>query len=283
MGETFDLVTDIHQRNMHWKIQVYVVRMYEVPSAEDPNTIKSIDLILQDSQRLTSTWSNVIKVFSIYNMREFVVVDKRARVRVSQVRWSLLFCIRTKVQQVEVPTFPLEAFRFIRTIPELTASALVTENELFDLVAEIVGKEDPRDLVTQTGKETKRMAINIQDLGKNTLRCVLFGTCVDDLAPLMAEERTEPLIMVLQLFRVNRWDGRTSVQSHFDISKVIVDANLKDIQNFLNSMVNTGTINLVRITQMSSQTSGQGIEELRRGQVEIKTIEDVWSLIEVKM
>ncbi|MED6143256.1 hypothetical protein PIB30_004761 [Stylosanthes scabra] len=50
MGERFDLVTDIHQRNMHWHIQVYFIRMYDVPSTEEPSTIKSIDLILQDRE-----------------------------------------------------------------------------------------------------------------------------------------------------------------------------------------------------------------------------------------
>ncbi|MED6147797.1 hypothetical protein PIB30_047117 [Stylosanthes scabra] len=129
--------------------------------------------------------------------------------------------------------------------------------------------------------ETKRMAINLQDLEKNNIRCVLFGPCVDDLAPLMAEERTEPLIVVLHFFRVNRWDGKTSVQSHFDISTVRVDSSLKEIQEFRNSMVDVDTTSSVRITQMpSSQISGQGIEELSRGQVDLKTIEDVWGLNE---
>ncbi|MED6189085.1 hypothetical protein PIB30_092291, partial [Stylosanthes scabra] len=247
MGERFDLVTDIHQRKMHWHIQVYVIRKYDVPSSEDPSTIKSIDLILQDSQ------GGMIH---------------------SSIPNRLM-----KVLEVEVPTFPLEAFRF-RTIPKLTASAVVTEHELFDLVGEVVGKEDPRDLVTSTGKETKRMAINLQDLGKNTIRCVLFGPCVDDLTPLMAQERTEPLIVVLQFFRVNPWDGKTSVQSHFDISKLCFDPTFKEIQYFLTSMVDTGTTSSVHITQMPSQSSGQGTEELRRGQVDLKTIEEVWSLIE---
>ncbi|MED6140215.1 hypothetical protein PIB30_091067 [Stylosanthes scabra] len=107
MGERFDLVSDIHPRYMHWHIQVYVIRKYEVPSSEDPSIIKSIDMILQDSQggrihssipkRLMSTWDNQIKEFTMFNMKHFVVVDKRARVRASQVRWSLLFCNRTEV------------------------------------------------------------------------------------------------------------------------------------------------------------------------------------------
>ncbi|MED6195461.1 hypothetical protein PIB30_037974 [Stylosanthes scabra] len=78
---------------------------------------------------LMSTWSDSIMVFNIYNMREFVVVDKRARVRPTQVRWCSTLIFR-----------------------------------ILNLVAEVVGKEDPRDLITQTGKKTKRMAINLQDL-----------------------------------------------------------------------------------------------------------------------
>ncbi|MED6201904.1 hypothetical protein PIB30_099746 [Stylosanthes scabra] len=42
-------------------------------------------------------------------------------------------------------------------------------------------------------------------------------------------------------------------------------------------MVDTETTGSVRITQMPSQSSGPGIEHLRRGQVEIKTIEDAWN------
>ncbi|MED6220551.1 hypothetical protein PIB30_045866 [Stylosanthes scabra] len=78
---------------------------------------------------LMSTWSDSIKVFNIYNLRDFVVVDKRARVRPTQVRWCSTLIFR-----------------------------------ILNLVAEVVGKEDPRDLITQTGKETKRMTINLQDL-----------------------------------------------------------------------------------------------------------------------
>ncbi|MED6219197.1 hypothetical protein PIB30_033612 [Stylosanthes scabra] len=106
------------------------------------------------------------------------------------------------------------------------------------------------------------------------MRCVLFGSCVDEITPLMTEDRVEPLIVVLQFFRVNRWDGKTSIQSHFDISKVCVDATLSDIVEFRNSMVDTDTTSSVRITQMPTQSSGPGIEQLRRGAVEIKSIEN---------
>ncbi|MED6146561.1 hypothetical protein PIB30_035563 [Stylosanthes scabra] len=47
------------------------------------------------------------------------------------------------------------------------------------------------------------------------------------------------------------------------------------------SIVDTGTTSSVRISQMQSQSTGQGIDELRHGQVDLKTIEDVWGLTEV--
>ncbi|MED6116926.1 hypothetical protein PIB30_104905 [Stylosanthes scabra] len=103
-----------------------------------------------------STWSDVIKELKVYNMKHFVVVDKIARVRTTQVRWSLVFCNRTTMEQVDLLAFSLEAFRF-RTIPELFAF-------YSDLVAEVVGKEDPMELVTSKGKETKRMTLKLHDL-----------------------------------------------------------------------------------------------------------------------
>ncbi|MED6216816.1 hypothetical protein PIB30_011407 [Stylosanthes scabra] len=33
---------------------------------------------------------------------------------------------------------------------------------------------------------------------------------------------------------VNRWDGKTSIQSHFDISKPLIDQDLKEIHDFCN-------------------------------------------------
>ncbi|MED6146073.1 hypothetical protein PIB30_031211 [Stylosanthes scabra] len=124
------------------------------------------------------------------------------------------------------------------------------------------------------------MGIILQDLEKNNIRCVLFGSCVDEIAPLMTEDRVESLVVVLQFFRVNRWNGQISIQSHFDISKVCFDTSLKDIVEFRNIMVDTEDTSSMRITQMPTQNSGPGLEQLRRGQAEAKTIEDGWNTSE---
>ncbi|MED6219196.1 hypothetical protein PIB30_033611 [Stylosanthes scabra] len=140
MAERFDLIADIHQRKMHWNIQVYVIRMYEVPSYDDRSVINSIDMILQDKEgvrihssipkKLMSTWGPRLKEFNMYNMRNFVIMDKKPKVKATRIRWTLSFCNRTEVDEVDLPTFPLEPFSF-RTIPEILNPLAVTETELF--------------------------------------------------------------------------------------------------------------------------------------------------------
>ncbi|MED6156376.1 hypothetical protein PIB30_013868 [Stylosanthes scabra] len=46
--------------------------------------------------------------------------------------------------------------------------------EMSDVVAHVVGREDPRNMLSKTGKELKRMVIIIENIGKNRINCALF-------------------------------------------------------------------------------------------------------------
>ncbi|XP_057733849.1 uncharacterized protein LOC130949029 [Arachis stenosperma] len=64
------------------------------------------------------------------------------------------------------------------------------------IIGEIVGKEDPRELVTSKGIETKRLVVIVEDLEKNRLSCTLFGETVDQMLPHLDEDRLEPLFLM---------------------------------------------------------------------------------------
>ncbi|RYQ80275.1 hypothetical protein Ahy_Scaffold1g106796 isoform B [Arachis hypogaea] len=59
---------------------------------------------------------------------------------------------------------------------------------------------------------------------------------VDQLLRHMQDGRVEPLIVVVQYFKATRWNGKTSVQSHFDISQLHIDSNLKDVGIFVDEV-----------------------------------------------
>ncbi|QHO28004.1 hypothetical protein S245_023758 [Arachis hypogaea] len=86
-----------------------------------------------------------------------------------------MFSHRTCVNHVEDPSFPLEAFCF-KTIPQLVTAQKIDENDIVDLIVEVVGKSDPRNLVTSKEMETKRFVLELED--SECVPCYLFKlTC----------------------------------------------------------------------------------------------------------
>ncbi|MED6173639.1 hypothetical protein PIB30_061561 [Stylosanthes scabra] len=43
----------------------------------------------------------------------------------------------------------------------------IDEDELFDVVAMVVGKKDPKEMLTKHGKELKRLVIVLEDIEKS--------------------------------------------------------------------------------------------------------------------
>ncbi|QHN87457.1 uncharacterized protein DS421_16g555270 [Arachis hypogaea] len=170
----------------------------------------------------------------MYAMSNFIVVKNTRITQTIPSQWILTFSHRTTVNYIQEPSFPLEAFRF-RTIVELLNVDKNHPSDLFDVIAEVVGKEDPRDLVTTKGKETKRLAVVLEDLEHNKIDCILFEKMVDQILPHLEDGTREPMI-------------------------VSSDAP---------------ATSSVRISQISSQSGWTIIDELTQGNVAVKTIEQV--------
>ncbi|XLT86166.1 hypothetical protein HN873_007919, partial [Arachis hypogaea] len=188
MGENYDYISDINARKLCWNFKVYVIRIWEHPSKFNEKEVGSIEMILQDSKGgrgHASISKSIVKKWS---------VDNKTIKKPTPYRWILTFSHRTEVNHIMNPTFPLDAFVF-KTIPELLTAEKIENSELFDMIGEVVGKHDPRELVTSKGKETKRLVVVLQDLEKNRINCTLFGEIVDEILPHLEVRRLEPLII----------------------------------------------------------------------------------------
>ncbi|MED6162087.1 hypothetical protein PIB30_067001 [Stylosanthes scabra] len=113
-------------------------------------------MVIQDSEGvrvyasiprpLVRKWLGIIKEFRMYEMANFIVVDKKP---------------------------------FIRPFNEILNGVNDDDSEMFDIIGEVVGKEEARKFVTSKGLLVKRMVVVLEDLGSNRLCCVLFGDLVD--------------------------------------------------------------------------------------------------------
>ncbi|RYR59778.1 hypothetical protein Ahy_A05g025751 [Arachis hypogaea] len=267
MAESYDFLGDINTKKFWWSFKVYIIRIWdwELPSKFNEKEVQSIEMILQDSKEnrmialipkaLVQKWSDLIVQFQMYAMNNFIAVKNT---RISQTipsQWILTFSHRTTVNHIQEPSFPLEAFRF-RTIVELLNADKIHQSDLFDVIAEVVGKEDPRDLVTTKGKETKRMVIILEDLEHNKIDCILFGKMVDQILPHLEDGTVEP--------------------SHFEVSKIHINSQLKEIETFKSRFLSDAPVTTsVRISQISSQSRWSTVDELTQGDIVVKTIEQV--------
>ncbi|RYR18157.1 hypothetical protein Ahy_B03g062788 [Arachis hypogaea] len=176
-----------------------------VPNRFNDKEINGIEMVLQDikggrirasiPKPLFKKWRGNILEFSMYVMSNFIVVDKKEKIRITTNRWTINFSQKTTVLLVPHPSFPLEAFSF-KPIMELLQADKIDDSILTDVIGEVVEKEDPRELITSKGRETKRLAILIKDLENNSIGCVLSGDMVDQILPYPEGERVEPLIVI---------------------------------------------------------------------------------------
>ncbi|MED6189675.1 hypothetical protein PIB30_098368 [Stylosanthes scabra] len=133
-------------------------------------------------------------------------------------------------------------------------------------------------MLSKTGKELKRLAIIVEVLDKNRINCSLFDQHVDAILPHLDEAREEPLIVVLHYFKATRWNdnnGKTSVQSNFDLSKVHINPTLDEVSAFRERMAVVGHATSSKISHVSSQSAASAVGELTQWDVDVTKIDDV--------
>ncbi|XLS98690.1 hypothetical protein HN51_041425, partial [Arachis hypogaea] len=162
----------------------------------------------------------------------FFIVQKNnmwMKCRSLQYRVSLLQ--RSMVVHTPKPLFPFHPFTF-RSIASILQEERLDQNFLFDVLAEVIGKENPKDLVTKQGQKSKQLGLLVEDLEKNSISCTLFGSLVDLIQPYLDGDKTEPLIVTFQLFREKEWNWKISIHSSFDTSNLHINPNIKEAELF---------------------------------------------------
>ncbi|RYQ95721.1 hypothetical protein Ahy_B08g091068 [Arachis hypogaea] len=287
MAGTVDLIADINATKLSWSLVVGVVRLYEFPSQWNENKVFSLEMVLQDvkSDRIHATISkpaleafrHQIKEHAIYKMQNFIVTTNNGKVRTTPHKYKLSFYTKTEVMLQPIETFAFNPFKF-RPFAELESNGASDENLLFDYIGEVVGKEEARGIITRTGHQSKRIALQLEDLEKNKIKCTLFGELVDQVLPQLERDDGEPFILVVQLFKTNVYLNSVNIQSAYYVSKVYFNPNLTEINEF-KQRLNMDIISPSQcITQLQTQPQYSATDEINAGIVPLKTIEEVLNM-----
>ncbi|KAL4293512.1 hypothetical protein AHAS_Ahas18G0135500 [Arachis hypogaea] len=104
-----------------------------------------------------------IKENVVYSMQNFIVKINNGKVRTTPHKYMLSFYTKTEVVVLPIKTFTFNPFNF-RSFAELEENGPSDENLLFDYIGEVVGKEEARNMITWMGQESKRIALQLEDL-----------------------------------------------------------------------------------------------------------------------
>ncbi|KAL4394288.1 hypothetical protein AHAS_Ahas02G0137000 [Arachis hypogaea] len=118
-------------------MDIYVVHLWKVPNRFNDKEINGIEMLFQDIKR-----GNIVE-FSMYVMSNFVVVDKKEKIKTTTNRWTINFAQKTTVLPIPHPNFILETFSF-KPIVELLGADKIDDSILIDVIGEVVRKEGPR-------------------------------------------------------------------------------------------------------------------------------------------
>ncbi|MED6222050.1 hypothetical protein PIB30_060725 [Stylosanthes scabra] len=221
-------------------------------------------------------WKLMLKEFEMFRKTNLMVIDPKMRPRLKTIPCTryLGFSHRTMVDNLQPPIFSVNPFRF-KSVLELLDENVVQTHDTFNFIGEVVGKEDARDVVTSNGWETKRLVVVLQDTKNNRINCILFGNRVDQTVPMFQKEHNEPLILILQYFKVSRWKGNTSIQSNFELLKVHFNLPSKEVAEFREHLAAAGPMLSGRISQVDNDGALAGVDKLIKGRTTVHTIEEV--------
>ncbi|XLR43276.1 hypothetical protein S83_027936 [Arachis hypogaea] len=294
MGERCDFLEEISTKRADWIIKVYVVRMWYGPPRPNSSEAGALEIALHDlkGSRIHCTIpKSVVRLFrpilsegQLYSISSFIVQKNNMWMKCSSLQYRITLLQRSMVVHIPQPLFTFQPFTF-RSIASILQEERLDQNFLFDVLAEVIGKEDPKDLVTKQGQESKRLGLLVEDLEKNSISCTLFGSLVDLIQPYLDGDKTEPLIVAFQLFRAKEWNGKISIQSSFDTSNIHINPNIKEAELFKKSLVDStqgdSCFSSQRISHMSSSSYRSAIDELRKGICKVETIDSVLNASDV--
>ncbi|QHO11282.1 Replication protein A 70 kDa DNA-binding subunit C [Arachis hypogaea] len=225
MPPPFDSISKIHPPREAWRLKVRVLRTWIVPSFGNHDVANSMEILLVDKdsnkiqaivkKQLINKFKENIIESQTYRMSYFSVVPNQGNYRAAEHEFKLVFLNHTTVIPVPNNAIPKTCFSFY-------VIGLLT----------FVGEE--KEYV----KDGKVMKIIILELSSKelTIRCALFGECVDEVYRFLGSDYMEQPVVVIQLAKV-KFFRDIGLQNVMHATRLFFNPDLAEVFDFKNSMV----------------------------------------------
>ncbi|XP_060181491.1 uncharacterized protein LOC132611097 [Lycium barbarum] len=143
MAAQSNFISEINTKPMNWRLKVRIVRLWEKPLHNKPDSPFSTELILMDENggrihasvgrniiQSLKTMNQEIKELGLYIMKNFMVCPNKEKLRTKDHKCKLIFTQKTIVEEIQDPYFDMCIFKF-RPYEQLSNPQDFDDIELF--------------------------------------------------------------------------------------------------------------------------------------------------------
>ncbi|CAD5318403.1 unnamed protein product [Arabidopsis thaliana] len=116
--------------------------------------------------------------------------------------------------------------------PDIVIDAGLNENILIDVVGQVVsfGEMKTHDV---NNKVTKKLEFELRDTNDEQLKCTLWGRFADAMWTACQNGRTEKVICLIRLAKINEFKGLRSISNAFEMSLLEINPTHPPILDFV--------------------------------------------------
>ncbi|KAD4981809.1 hypothetical protein E3N88_18480 [Mikania micrantha] len=201
-SKSLTMLNDLHVNNTDSTIKVRIIRRWTTPNWKTPNDIYSIELIVIDEKN-NKLQCTVLKKFT--NKIEKLFTENQC-----------LYILNPSLAENH------STYKHVRYV-----------------IGYIVKRFDIQYSTLSTGKQSKRMNLEIEDLENKQVFVILWDSYCDQMQNFIEKNVDATNVVIIMQFGKAKWfKGEVYVSNSYTVARVYIDEDIDDIVSFKQSLVN---------------------------------------------
>ncbi|XP_061353890.1 replication protein A 70 kDa DNA-binding subunit B-like [Gastrolobium bilobum] len=209
MYSKYDFIKDLNPSKEEWRIKARVVRTWKVPNFQQKHFDDNVEMILLDEKggrvhaaiKGSLNIHNKIHEGEVYFIKFFGVGLNSGSFRPTKHDYRLSFNLRTDVKSTIDSAIPTNGFDFDVIEKESSDSPY-----LVDVIGLVSGIGEVREHII-SGRKTKMVVVELDNLRGHKLECTLWEDYVDQVQQILGSNQSPPNVIIVQLARIKGFRG----------------------------------------------------------------------------
>ncbi|CAH9084838.1 unnamed protein product, partial [Cuscuta epithymum] len=173
------------------------------------------------SKNFIDQYDHILAEDKCYKISVFYVSVNRGKYLASTHKYRLNFTNSTKVSELDDLDIPSTFYKF--TDFKSILSPAFQREYLIDLIGQITDFSSEFVIIKRTGKERKRLRLELQDTEGTILPCILWGDKAIEVESHLLTSPTSPIVFAMRYGISDVFNSETHATTFFDNSIIVLN------------------------------------------------------------